>query len=269
MKAIITELIDSDTSYNKNTTRYLYKTHPDLWQQILEATSFLSSDAKPKQRVWHILNDVYIRPTCPVTGEYVKWWENRYLETASRTAKTKLLHQSGTYAHIYSDEINKKRKESNKNRVALGRKYRGSASDAEKQKRKETNLKKFGVESNLLLKETKEQQYQTKVARGLITPREARTDRNLYYTEVTRLSKLSWVSHFDKINPDCLNRSKWNLDHIFSIHEGFRKSIPPYIIAHWTNLRMLEPKKNSSKGKKCDKTQEQLFSDFFNSFLIG
>lgn len=269
MKNIINNLVKNDTSYNKNITRYLYKTHPDLWKQILDITSFLSSDAKPKQRVWHILNDIYIRPTCPITGEYVKWWENRYLETANRSAKSKLLHQTGIYAHIYSDEINKKRSESNNARVVLGRKYRGPASESEKQKRKETNLKKFGVESNLLLKETRERQYRTKVAKGLITPREARTDRNLYYAEVSRLSKLSWTLHFDKINPHRLNRSEWNLDHIFSIHAGFTHSIPPYIIAHWTNLRMLEPKKNYSKGSQCDKTQEQLFVDFFNSFIIG
>jgi hypothetical protein len=264
MKNTILDLINSDTSYNKNVSRYLYKTHPDLWRQILDETNFLPPDAKPKQRVWHIINDVYIRPVCPITGEFVKWWENRYLETANRSAKAKNLHSKGIYINSYTEEINKKRSISNKQRVIFGRKYRGKATDEEKQKRKETNLKKFGVESNLLLKETHQKQYLTKVEKGIITPREKRSLRDLYYSQVAKITKLNWIENFDKINPFRLDRSKYNLDHIFSIQEGFRQSIPPYIIGHWTNLRMLEAKENYSKGRRCDKTKNQLFTDFFN-----
>jgi hypothetical protein len=88
MKTTLIEIIENDTSYNKSATRYLYKQHPELWQRILTATNFLPETAKAKQRVWHVLNDVYERPVCPVTGEYVKWWENRYLKTSSVSAST-------------------------------------------------------------------------------------------------------------------------------------------------------------------------------------
>ena len=80
MKYMLLDIVNNDTSYNKSATRYLYKNYPDLWQQILDKTSFLPSTASPKQRVWHVLNDVQEVPKCPITGQLVKWWENRYLK---------------------------------------------------------------------------------------------------------------------------------------------------------------------------------------------
>lgn len=270
MKNTIKQIIESDTSYNKNATRYLYKTYPELWHRILDATAFLPTDAKPKQRIWHILNDTYTRPICPITGEFVKWWENRYLETSNRSAKSQYLHKSGVYDHIYSDELIQKRRiavlESFRTGKSKPRKWTREEIDARYGKIKAAMIKKYGVVSNLALKENKEKEYQTKVAKGIITPIEKRPYRQLYYDAVVRLTKISWNNHFDKINPKRLNRSKWNLDHIFSIQEGYRQGIPPYIIAHWTNLRMLSPKENNIKGMKCDKTKEQLFEDFFTNF---
>lgn len=63
------------------------KRNPFLWSNIVKLTAFLSTDAKPKQRCWHILNEVYDKPRCPTTDEFVKWHENRYLEHISRSAK--------------------------------------------------------------------------------------------------------------------------------------------------------------------------------------
>ena len=269
MKNTIKQIIESDTSYNKSATRYLYKTYPDLWQQILDVTSFLPTDSKPKQRIWHILNDTYTRPICPITGEFVKWWENRYLEKFNRSAKSQYLHKSGVYAHIYSDELNQKRKtaiiESFKTGKATPHKWTKEESAKRYEKIKESTIKKYGVHTTLLLPEVRERQYLTRCSKGSITPKEQRSLRNLYYDEVRRITKLNWIAHFEKINPEKLNRSEYNLDHIFSIQEGFRQMIPPYIIGHWTNLRMLESKENYSKGKRCDKTRSQLFEDFFKN----
>jgi hypothetical protein len=270
MKNIINQIIESDTTYNKSATRYLYKSHPNLWQQILDATSFLPADSKPKQRIWHILNDIYTRPTCPITGEFVKWWENRYLETFNRSAKSQYLHKSGVYDHIYSDELKQKRRtailESFKTGKAKPHKWTKKEIDARYEKIKATMLKKYGVVSNLALKENKEKEYQTKVAKGLITPKEKRLLRSIYYAEVKKITTVTWIEHFDKINPSRLCRGNdWHLDHIYSVQQGFRNNIPPYIIGHWTNLRILSGSKNSSKGMKCDKTKDQLFEDFFKN----
>ncbi len=91
MRTILENLITNDRSYNKSVTRYLYKTHPDLWKQILKETSFLPIDAKPKQRIWHILNSVYEVPTCPVTGDPLPWVEKDYRKFSSVEAKNKAI----------------------------------------------------------------------------------------------------------------------------------------------------------------------------------
>ena len=45
MKDILLQIINDDATYNKSATRYLYRSHPNLWEQILEATKFLPTNA--------------------------------------------------------------------------------------------------------------------------------------------------------------------------------------------------------------------------------
>lgn len=268
MKHTLIEIIKSDTSYNKNATRMLKRTHPELWNEILQVTDFLPLDAKPKQRIWHILNDKYERPRCPITGEYTKWWENRYLETANRSAKTTLMNKSGKFKN-QTTEVKNKRKQAIIEGFASGRIKPKAWSTEEAATRynkiKEATQQKYGVHSTLMLKEVREKQYQTKVKKGLVTPKDLRSDRDLYYAIVKKFTEQSWTTHFDKINPQKLNRSVYTLDHIYSVQMGFRNNIPPYIIGHWTNLQMLLGSRNSSKGINCWKDLDKLFEDFFSS----
>ena len=90
-----------------------------------------------------------------------------------------------------------------------------------------------------------------------------RTMYEEYYNAVKLVTKRNWYEHFYVINPDALQRgNEIHLDHIYSIHTGFKNNIPPEIIGHWTNLRMLSKKENSSKGKNCHKKTEQLYEDY-------
>lgn len=268
MKEILKQLIESDNTYNKSATRYLYKNNPELWQWILSETDFLPANAKPKQRIWHILNEVYIRPKCPITGEFVKWWENRYLFTSSRSARTTLLNLNGTLNN-QTLTARQKRKTTINDGFKTGRirpkVWSDEESAARYEKIRKATEEKYGVHSTLLVQEVRDRQYKTKIEKGLITPKEQKHLRQVYYEAVLKFTKDSWKSHFDKINPKALNRSEYDLDHIYSIQQGWRDGIPPYIIGHWTNLRMLEPTKNYSKGMRCDKTKEMLFEDFFKS----
>jgi hypothetical protein len=95
MKNILTKILQDDTSYNKSATKMLKRTHPELWSEILDITSFLPDDAKPKQRIWHLMNDTYSIPKCPISGFEVKWVEYRYLETYNASARTTLLNLRG------------------------------------------------------------------------------------------------------------------------------------------------------------------------------
>lgn len=268
MKATLINLIENDTSYNKSVTRYLYLKQPDLWHAIVYITDFLPADAMPKQRVWHILNDIYTRPTCPVSGLYVKWNENRYLDYIDQRAKMLKMNWDGRLVNSHTPESNAKKVAAFNEGFATGRLkpkvWTEEESKARYEKIKEGTIKKHGVASTLSLPEVREKQYHSGVANGTRIAKELRDPMDLYYASVKRLTKVSWNTHFNDINPEWLDRSEYDLDHIFSIFEGFKQGIPPYIISHWTNLRMLEPKLNSSKGARCDKTKEQLFEDFFN-----
>ena len=269
MKTILLNIINADTSYNKNATRYLYKTHPDLWKQVVETTCFLPESALAKQRVWHILNEIYDIPRCPITGEEVKWFCNRYLGTANVSARTTLLNKSGKLNNR-SEETNKKRSDSNRKTAEDGLRKPSTISEEtirlRTEKAKETCLKKYGVDNirklPAIIKKIQKKKYDWHIANGG-TPREQRPLKDLYYDAVNRFTKESWVNYFDKINPQRLNRSEFPLDHIYSIHQGFMNNIPPYIIGHWTNLRIITLIENSSKGKRCSKSQEALFKDFF------
>lgn len=265
MKDALKLILDNDTSYNKSASRYLYKSHPELWNEVCKLTEFLPDTAKAKQRIWHVLNDVYYRPVCPITGEHVKWWENRYLITSSHSARIKLQHARGDFVNGHSPENNEKRRQGNLAAVAAGRKYRSKESytDAQKQKSKQTCLARYGVENGAQSTISREKIYQKSLRYGA-TPREQRSLRRLYYDAVWKFTEDSWKKDFDKINPERLNRTSNALDHIYSIQQGFRDNIPPYIIGHWTNLRIISLTKNSIKGMRCDKTQTELFEDFFD-----
>lgn len=270
MKIVLQDIIANDTSYNKSATRYLFKTHPELWQQILEKTSFLPETAKPKQRIWHILNDVYEIPLCPIENTPVKWHDNRYLITSSRTAKQKYKWNNGDYANAHTEESNKLRSINNVGKtVASGkRKPQIITEETIKQrvvKAKETCLERYGVENGSQAKVFRDKISDARIQNGA-TPKHLRSARRLYYDAVWKITEENWKNHFDKINPKRLNRTYNALDHIYSIQQGFRESIPPYIIGHYTNLRIISLSENSIKGMRCDKSKEELFADFDDKY---
>lgn len=129
-------------------------------------------------------------------------------------------------------------------------------------KQKKTCIEKYGVDNASKHVQVRKKISDIKISKGAI-PKEKRSLKRLYYDQVDYFTKLNWKLHFDKINPNRLNRSEVDLDHIYSKYQGFIDNIPPYIIGHWTNLQMLEKRANYSKGEKCGKTKEKLFEDFF------
>jgi len=273
MKHILETLIANDTSYNKSVTRYLYKTDPELWNRIVEITSFLPDNAKPKQRVWHILNDKYTIEVCPITNEPLRWKEKDYLRFSSIDAKNKgigkIISASTTGNHW-------RQKDQAKSAIA-NKKFSDGFVDGKHKPWKDRNrdyitslaaarktwLEKYGVDNP-----AKVPVIQQKLSKAALN-RYSGVDRpalEKYYLEVVNITNQSWRTHFKDINPNGLQRSnELHLDHIYSIREGFNNNIPPEIIGHWTNLRLLPKIENSSKGAKCHKTKEQLYEDYLKA----
>jgi hypothetical protein len=273
MKHILEKLISNDTSYNKSVTRYLSKTHPDLWREIVEVTSFLPKDAKPKQRVWHILNDKYAIELCPITNEPLRWNEKDYRRFSSMEAKNKgvgkIISKATTGNHWRQKDPEKSIKANEKFSKGFregehkpwedrNRDYKSSLEAARK-----TWMEKYGVDNP-----AKFPMIRQKLSTASLN-RYSGIDRPLakeYYNRVKLITNRNWYEHFYKINPDQLQRSKTlHLDHIYSIAEGFKNDIPPEVIGHWTNLRLIPKIDNSSKGADCHKTKDQLFEDFYKN----
>lgn len=272
MKYILETLIANDTSYNKSITRYLYKTHPELWEQVVISTSFLPENAKPKQRVWHILNDRYSIEVCPITGEPLRWNEKDYRRFSSIDAKNrgigKIISESTTGNHWRQKDPEKSRLASEKFSTGFqsgkhkpwkerNRDYKASLTAARK-----TWMEKYGVDNPSKCPAIKQKlsikskEWQAK----------DRTGMEEYYNAVRLVTNRNWYEHFHTINPNSLQRSKdLHLDHIYSIAEGFNNNIPPEIIGHWTNLRLLPKLDNTSKGADCHKTKEQLYEDYYRA----
>jgi len=237
--------------------------------QILQITNFLPSDAAPKQRVWHIINEVYTRPVCPITGEYVKWFDKDYFKTSSRTAKQLLKWKNGDYDNMNNPAAREARRQGNLRAVQNGRKYRSkdTYTEEQKEKTKQTFFNKYGVDNpskvELIKKIIGKKSREYQLSNGA-TPLHLRDKRKLYNYMVSKFTKAHLQENADKI---CVNNNinDPTVDHIFSKSTGFKNNIPPYIIGHWTNLQVIDRKENSAKRDRCDKTEQQLFDDFFKN----
>jgi len=99
----------------------------------------------------------------------------------------------------------------------------------------------------------------TKIQRGLAIPKEKKSEWELYREQVFNYTYKSWRHHQHKINPGGLHRgAEYELDHKFSITEGFKQNVDPKVIGHYTNLELLPKYVNRSKRIKCSITLEDL-----------
>jgi hypothetical protein len=254
MKQKLIEYLENQpSSYNKNATRYLYKRNPELWKWILEQTSFLPDTAKPKQRIWHILNEIYAIPLCPIDKVPVKWYENRYLEYNSLSAKAK------------SEKVRDKRMATYKQKTGFDS-WNSKSNLEGYEKWKSTCFENWNgnwpSEDNKLSQKILE----TKIKNGICRNSDEISLLEKYMYEVEEHTKNNWYYFYNKINPKGKDRGKdYHLDHIYSRKEGFDNNIPPEIIGHWTNLRLIPARENNGKSSRCDKTIEQLYEDYKNN----
>jgi hypothetical protein len=76
---------------------------------------------------------------------------------------------------------------------------------------------------------------------------------DLYYFLVWKYTKSNYKKYKSIINPNELKRGikEHQLDHKYSISEGFKNGVLPSIISSVSNLQMIPYHENSSKGRKC------------------
>lgn len=103
----------------------------------------------------------------------------------------------------------------------------------------------------------------TKIERGWIIPDEFLSDYQIYRKKVKRLTEITYNIYKNIINPNNLERVTngkigHQLDHRYSIIEGFLNNVEPEVISHRCNLQMIEWSINRDKSKRCDIDLEQL-----------
>ena len=107
---------------------------------------------------------------------------------------------------------------------------------------------------------------ETKIVRGMAIPKEQKSEWERYKEKVLNHTNKNWKYHKDKINPLKLKRGKkYELDHKFSITEGFKQGIDPSIIGHFLNLEIIPKSLNRAKHTKCSVTLEELLKIQKNS----
>jgi len=86
-------------------------------------------------------------------------------------------------------------------------------------------------------------------------------NKELYFEVVRALTEKNYNLYKSHINPKNLKRGWKNnhVDHIYSISEGYKNQIDPYLVSHPCNLQMLKAKDNKKKNSKCGHTYEELY----------
>lgn len=271
IKQLIEEYLELNGGYSsKSSIRWMYKRNENLWKTIVMETYFLPDTALPKQRIWHILHDVYEIPKCPITGKDVKWNENRYLTYATHRASFKDPALYKKRIDGYKAKTGYDHWKQNPESVAKSNEtfYQNlEAGNHKKQDYYANRSKDSKWYQSVQQSWTVEKRLEFSEVMKEVNPRWELSDEELtkikdYYHTVSIYTNLSIKTQSDKIQNIHLRSPEFHIDHIYSRSEGYRNNVKPEIIGHWTNLRILSASKNTSKCARCDKTIEQLYEDY-------
>ena len=88
-------------------------------------------------------------------------------------------------------------------------------------------------------------------------------DKLREYSNLVRIETERTVkNHSNKIkNIELRGKKKgYDLDHKYSVVEGFKNNVDPLIISHYKNLEVVTWKENSNKKSKCSLTLKELYT---------
>lgn len=254
MKQLLLDYLSKyeDGYKHRNAIRWLKNREPKLWQRIVAATSFLD-DPKPKQRCWHILNDVWEHPRCPISGEKVKWFDDRYLTYISVKAQMADPANRAVRQQTMIDKYGAPH-------ALQTKKFR--------KKVRQTCIQKYGVSNVALSEEHMKRMAATRRSTGSYRSKEELTEIEKYTQAVWRHTHKNWRKHKDRIANGLQRGREFHLDHIYPKILGFKESIPPEIIGHWTNLRLIPAKQNLAKHAKVEISRDELLENYRKSLDI-
>ena len=170
----------------------------------------------------------------------------------SGNKKLKELHTDPNWVQTKGERISKKVKERGGHFGENNPMYSKYHKDSSKKLQTEKAMKRNP--------ESYKQASDTKIKLGLATPKEFKTQWELYQEQVTNYTNLSWKHYHNVINPNNFVRGDlYELDHKFSKTEGFNQGVSPEVIGHHANLELLPKKANRTKRTKCSITLQDLY----------
>ncbi len=129
-------------------------------------------------------------------------------------------------------------------------------------KSKQTCQEKYDVDYPTQSKGHKKSVNKSHIKLGLRIADKDLDDYSLYKRLVDRVTNnndLESLEFFEK-RGNCTVQGSYNVDHMYSIHEGFKNNVLPCHVGHIQNLEMLPTKENISKGGKCSHSLDELIN---------
>lgn len=234
----------ADTVYHNKREFYFRTKHPALYSSLMSATLFLGTSSFI-ERLYCFTNNITSRPKCQC-GKEVSFSRTREYHTYC-SQRCSLLDMKSLIGVENSSQL-----------VSV------------KQKKKDSALKKYGVDNvskaksvkGLIGKKAVDRWEKEYLKLGSVFPLPVK----VYQKLVARFTELSYRTHKDLIDPQGIRSNDWHLDHKFSVYEGYRHGVPPEVIGHRSNLCMLDKVSNSFvKNKKCSITLDQLLEQYQSS----
>lgn len=133
-------------------------------------------------------------------------------------------------------------------------------------KSKQTNLSKYGVDCIFKSTEFQNQIRLSKEASNTWLPLSAKNDYELYKFLVCRETEKQYLKmNIDfELRKSRIHQNSYELDHKFSIFNGFKQNIPYQIISSKHNLALIPWEENAKKGRNNSIFIEDLYSLYFN-----
>lgn len=172
---------------DKETAKYYYdnnikiKAKTAVYNDLVNSTQHLPGKLFPKQRLWHIINDVSTIPSCKICNNYVKWDDAQPLEKqqyrvyccvkCSRKDSDVSIKKLQTELERYGEgrkSVVEKIKQTNNERY--GANY-AIQTETFKQKQASTNISRYGVENVIQNTQVVSKRKQTNLERyGVAAP---------------------------------------------------------------------------------------------------
>jgi hypothetical protein len=180
------------------------------------------------------------------------------LEEVKERRKETWLQKYGVDNPFAADEVKEKLKETWQENYGVDNPF---ASDKIKKKIVRTSMKRYGVKHPSMNEIIHRKQIENQVG----------MDYDYYYNEhlpafkpykrkvwaITKKQLLETLENYDKRGR---GNHGYHVDHIVSMHDGFKNNVDPEIIGNISNLRMMIGRDNISKGARSDMSINELLT---------